>query len=120
MTAPRITRTGTLRAHGRDVEITGDGHLLLQLDAAPDETEDARAMHEARVRITIEPADATPEEAPHGSALDYLAELKGLLTALVEVHDGQSHEQSGRALRRCMSLANSAHLATLNSIRRST
>lgn len=120
MTAPRITRTGTLRAHGRDVEATGPGGFALAFDAAADETEDARALHEQRVRITIEPADATPEEAPHGSALDYLAELKGLLTgARAELGTG-SAEQIDRALARCLSLANSVHLCALNHIRRST
>lgn len=120
MTAPRITRTGTMRAHGRDVEVIGSGGFALALDAAADETEDARAMHEKRVRVTIEPADATPEEAPHGTALDYLAELTGLLTGLVTTHAVDSREQTDRALRRCLSLANSTHLAALNYLRRST
>jgi hypothetical protein len=111
MTAPRIVRTGTLRAHGRDVEVFGPGGFALGIDAVADETEDARAMHEQSVRITIEPADATPEEAPRGSPLDYLAEMKGLMHGAL---DGFAiSEQTERALRRCMSLANSASLAIL-------
>lgn len=118
MTTPRITRTGTLRAHGRDVEVIGPGGFALALDAVADETEDARAMHEERVRVTIEPADATAEEAPHGSPLDYLAELKGLLVGLLEQHATDPTDQTLRALRRSLSLANSAHLAALNYLRR--
>lgn len=113
MTAPRITRTGAVISDGRDLEIGGGGSLHLVLIATGDETEDARELDGQRVRVTIEPADATPEEAPHGSPLDYLAELKGLLTGLAEVHDDQSHAQNERALRRCMSLANSVSLAIL-------
>ena len=112
MTA-RIIRTGTLRAHGRDVEVIGSGGLAIGIDAVADETEDARAMHETRVRVTIEPADATPEEAPHGSSLDYLAELKGVLTALVLEHAAAPAEMRERVLRRALNLANTASNAVL-------
>lgn len=113
MTAPRITRTGTLRAHGRDVEVFGPGGFALGIEAVADETEDARAMHEQRVRVTIEPADATPEEAPHGSSLDYLAELKGTLSALVSCHAEAQDDARDRVLRRALQLANTASNAVL-------
>jgi hypothetical protein len=117
MTTPRITLTGALRAAGSEVEITGAANLSILFDAKPDETEDARALAAARlVRVIIEPVDATPEEAPHGSALDYLAELKGLLTGALLGHDISA--QTERALRRSMSLANSASLAILSAQRR--
>lgn len=119
MTAPRITRTGILRAAGREVDVLGHGALCLSLEATSDETEDARALALAdMVRITIEPADATPEEAPHGSALDYLAEIKGLLLGMLETRDAHLDEQTERAIRRCKALANSVTLAILNERRK--
>lgn len=108
MTTPRIVRTGAIIAHGHDVEVNGGGSLHLVLLATPDETEDARELGKARrVRVTIEPADA-PE---HGSALDYLEELK---TALTTALSGYAiSEPVQRDMRRCMSLANAASLAIL-------
>jgi hypothetical protein len=101
---PRITRTGAVISDGRDVEIGGGGSLHLVLLATADETEDARALDGQRVRITIE-----PEEATHGSPLDYLAEMKGIMQGAL---DGYAiSEQTERALRRCMSLANTVSLA---------
>lgn len=114
MTAPRITRTGAVISDGRDLEIGGGGSLHLVLIATGDETEDARELDGQRVRVTIEPE----EETQHGSPLDYLAELKSLLTGLVEAHADQSDKQNDRALRRCLSLANATHLAALNYLRR--
>jgi hypothetical protein len=104
MTAPRIVRTGAVISDGRDVEIGGGDSLHLVLLATADETEDARALDGQRVRITIE-----PEEATHGSPLDYLAEMKGIMQGAL---DGYAiSEQTERALRRCMSLANTVSLA---------
>lgn len=109
MTTPRIVRTGAVISDGRDVEIGGGDSLHLVLLATADEAEDARALDGQRVRISIEPADATPEEAPHGSPLDYLAEMKSLMQGAL---DGYAiSEQTERALRRCMSLANTVSLA---------
>lgn len=113
MTTPRIVRTGAVISDGRDLEIGGGGSLHLVLIATGDETEDARALDGQRVRITIEPADATPEEAPHGSALDYLAELKGLLMGARQDLGAGSAVHVDRTLARCMSLANSVSLAIL-------
>jgi hypothetical protein len=104
MTAPRIVRTGAVISDGRDVEIGGGDSLHLVLLATADETEDARALDGQRVRITIE-----PEEAQHGSPLDYLAEMKSLMQGAL---DGYAiSEQTERALRRCMNLANTVSLA---------
>lgn len=64
----------------------------------------AKMIEEAR--SPIEPADAPA----HGSPLDYLAELKGLLVWLLE---DQEREENEPVVRRCLSLANSAHLAIL-------
>jgi hypothetical protein len=115
MTAPRIVRTGAVISDGRDLEIGGGGSLHLVLLATADETEDARALDGQRVRITIE-----PEEAQHGSPLDYLAELTSLLAALVQTDGSRSAKQTEVAIRRCLSLANTTHLAALNYLRRST
>lgn len=118
MTA-RIVRTGAVISDGRDLEIGGGGSLHLVLIATGDETEDARALDGQRVRVTIEPNEATPEEAPHGSPLDYLAELKSLIAAAQsDLHCGGTAEQIDRALSRCLSLANTTHLAALNYLRR--
>lgn len=110
MTTPRIVRTGAFRADGRDVDIVGLDALCVALVATSDETEDARALAEVRqVRITIEPVDA--DTATHGSPLDYLAELKFLLQSAL---DGYAvSEQTEAALRRGLSLANTASLAIL-------
>lgn len=118
MTAPRIVRTGAVISDGRDLEIGGGGSLHLVLLATADETEDARALDGQRVRITIEPADATPEEAPHGSPLDYLAELTSILTDLAAWHADRTTEANNDQIRRALSLANTTHLAALNYIRR--
>jgi hypothetical protein len=119
MTIPRITRTCTFRAHGFEAEAMDDRGMSLYFLATAEESEDARTLAKAgAVRVTIEPADATPEEAPHGSALDYLDELKSLLTGALEARGVQSDEQTDRALRRCLSLANSASLAILNERRK--
>jgi hypothetical protein len=118
MTTPRITRTGNLRTHGREAVVIGPDNIPVCLNLTAEETDVARSMHGESVRITIEPADATPEEAPHGSALDYLDELKSLLTGALEARGVQSDEQTDRALRRCLSLANSASLAILNERRK--
>lgn len=67
----------------------------------------AKMLEEAR--SPIEPADAPA----HGSPLDYLGELKGALLSLTDAHDRQTDDERHRALRRCLSLANSAHLAIL-------
>ena len=73
--------------------------------------------------MPIEPASApehaAPVEAPpaHGSPLDYLAELKGLLTGLLDAHPSPSEEQTDRSIRRCLTLANSASMAILSAQR---
>ena len=119
MTTTRIIRTGSLRAHGREVEVIGPDHLSLCLDATADETEDARSLAKAgAVRVTIEPVDATPEEAPHGSPLYYLAELKGLLIGMLETRGAHLDEQTERAIRRCKALESSVTLAILNERRK--
>ena len=108
----RIVRTGALLHHGREVEINGGGCLHVALVATGDETEDARALAEARqVRVAIEPADAAPPA--HGSPLDYLAELKGILIGLRQDLGATSWDQSDRAISRCLSLANTVSLAIL-------
>lgn len=112
MTAPRITRTGTMRVDVTAADIWDD-RLVAAVVALRPEDADARALDGQRVRITIEPADVVPEQAPHGSSLDYLAELTGLLTGLCMTHAADSPEQTERALRRCMSLANTVGLAIL-------
>lgn len=108
MIPPRIVRTGVVFAHGRDVEVNGGDSLHVVLLATADETEDARALSEAkRARVTIEPADA-PEP---GSALDYLEELKVALTTALA---GQALAvPTQHMLRRCLSLANATSLAIL-------
>jgi hypothetical protein len=114
MTTPRIVRTGTFRAAGREVDIVGLDALCVALVATSDETEDARALAEARqVRVTIEPADAPPA---HGSPIDYLAQAKRLIESgdLDAFCDGTGlpvSESTGAA--RILSLLNSAHLAIL-------
>jgi hypothetical protein len=118
MTAPRIVRTGAVISDGRDIEIGGGGSLHLVLIATGDESEDARALDGQRVRITVEPADATPEEAPHGSPLDYLAEAKALLNQTLDRYAVAGETDAD--LRRCLSLLNSARLAALNYLRRTT
>lgn len=123
MTTPKLTRYGTLRTDGRELEVAGDPAARVELLVALDESETARAMHEQRVRITIEPASAPEQAAPvdappaHGSPLDYLAELKGLLTGLLDAHPSPSEEQTDIAIRRCLTLANAATLAILTTQR---
>jgi hypothetical protein len=112
MTA-RISVNGELRVYGRAVEI------IVKPRWTDADLEAAAALEVAPVRITIEPADATPEEAPHGSPLDYLAELTSLLAALVQTDGSRSAKQTEVAIRRCLSLANTTHLAALNYLRRS-
>lgn len=69
--------------------------------------------------MPLEPASAPEQAAPvdappaHGSPLDYLAELKGLLTGLLDAHPSPSEEQTDRSIRRCLTLANSASMAIL-------
>lgn len=112
MTAPRIVRTGAVISDGRDVEIGGGDSLHLVLLATADETEDARALDGQRVRITIE-----PEEAPHGSPFDCLAQARAIIA------DGTLDALCGPAARdtisRLESLLNTVHLATV-AARRST
>jgi hypothetical protein len=110
---PRITRTGAVISDGRDVEIGGGGSLHLVLLATADETEDARELDGQRVRITIE-----PEEAQHGSPLDYLAEATRNLTDLAAWHADRSAEANNDQIRRILSLVNTAHLSALNYLRR--
>ena len=113
MTTPRITRTGTCRAAGREVDIVGLDALCVALLATSDETEDARALAETgQVRITIEPADVQPEPPPPGSALDYLAEAKALLNQTLDRYAVAGETDAD--LRRCLSLMNTAHLAILS------
>jgi hypothetical protein len=111
MTA-RVSVNGELRVYGRAVEI------IVKPRWTDADLEAAAALEVAPVRITIEPADATPEEAPHGSPLDYLAEAKALLNQTLDRYAVAGETDAD--LRRCLSLLNSAHLAALNYLRRST
>lgn len=110
MTAPRITTLVTLIevGGGRLRAETGMGERVIA-DATPDEERAYAPLLyvDNGVRITIEPADAPP----HGSPLDYLAELKGLLNQTLDAYAAEGDTDS--RLRRCLSLANSAHLAIL-------
>lgn len=65
------------------------------------------------VAALIREANSPEEPHAHGSPLDYLGQLSGLLAGLAEVHASQSDEQNSRAVARCKSLANSASLALL-------
>jgi hypothetical protein len=90
--------------------VPGEEALGVPASAEQERAYAALLMKEDGVRITIEPADAPP----HGSPLDYLAELKSLLSAAQsEAHCGGTWDQVDRAISRCLSLANSAHLAIL-------
>lgn len=124
MSAPRITTTGcvvsvgggTVVFDGANPQPGDDG---CKVPATP-EIEIAYSpllFRRDGIRITIEPADAPEEPPAHGSALDYLGQLKTVLSGLADVHDGQTDDQNHRAIRRCMSLANSASLAILNAQR---
>jgi hypothetical protein len=119
MTAPKLSALGVVLdiADGFiyvDVTETTEGEALGML-ATPDEQAAYRplVMKGSAIRITIEPADAPEDPPPHGSALDYLSTLKSVLSGLADAHDDQTHEQNSRAIRRCLSLANSASLAIL-------
>lgn len=117
MTTPRIVRTTDLKLDGHLVE--GFGGVELYVTVQPHELQAADALAAMRTaRITIEPVieEKTPGAA-YGSALDYLAEVKALLSKLVDpsaFHDDEDHET---AIRRCMQLANSASLAILDEMR---
>lgn len=127
MSAPKLTTLGVVLS-------VGDGCVFLTADEPPHEEalgvkatpEEQRAwsallMTEGAVRITIEPADATPEEAPHGSPLDYLAEAKRMLESdhFAAYVDGCGREfQDSDGCKRLISLLNSAHLSALNYLRR--
>ena len=126
MTAPKLSALGVVLdiADGRvyvDVNETTEGEALGML-ATSDEQAAYRplVMKGDAIRITIEPADAPEEPPAHGSALDYLGQLKTVLSGLADAHDGQTDDQNHRAIRRCMSLANSASLAILAAQRGAT
>lgn len=112
MTAPPITILMTLFA-SEDGLMQGDsgyGDRVAVCSTPNQESAYAALVNvDNGVRVTIEPADAP---AP-GSPLDYLHELKGALLSLTDTHDTQTDNERHRALRRCLSLANSAHLAIL-------
>lgn len=111
MTAPRITIRAELRVHGREVE------TIVRPRWTDDDLAAASALEGRDVTLTIEPANAPEEPPAHGSALDCLAQLKTVLSGLADAHDGQTDDQNHRAIRRCMSLANSVSLAILNAQR---
>ncbi len=67
------------------------------------------------VASLIRESDAPEIEPPHGSALDYLAELKGLLNKTLDAYAVAG--ETDRDLRRCLSRANSASLAILDAQR---
>lgn len=119
---PRIVRTGTMRVDVTSADIWDD-RLVAAVVALRPEDGDVRSLDGQRVRITIEPASspeqAAPVDAPpaHGSPLDYLAELKGLLLGMLEARTSLSDEQTERSIRRCKSLANAATLAILSTQR---
>lgn len=117
MTAAKVAVRGALHVHGREVEI------IVKPGWSNEDLVFAASLQGAPVRITIEPASAPEQSAPvedppaHGSPLDYLSELKGLLTGLLDAQPSPSEEQTDRSIRRCLSLANSVSLGILSTQR---
>jgi hypothetical protein len=121
MKAPRLTSIGRVTSSGTSrVCVTHESGILSQIHELHDAggpTDDTMFLVDRAVRITIEPADAPEVEPPHGSALDCLAELKGVLNALIMEHAAAPAADRCAALRRALNLANSASLALLNAQR---